>query len=65
LSAVTQAAIIFSFAIGMASRKVCDASVHDSQKFEDVLDASNTASNVWADSAYRSQEIEEKLGRRG
>ena len=49
----------------MASRKVCDASVHDSQKFEDVLDASNTASDVWADSAYRSQEIEEKLGRRG
>ena len=31
---------------------VSDASVHDSQKFEDVLDASNTASDVWADSAY-------------
>jgi IS5 family transposase len=30
-----------------------DASVHDSQKFEDVLDTSNTASDVWADSAYR------------
>ena len=44
---------------------VSDASVHDSQKFEDVLDTSNTASDVWADSAYRSQEIEEKLGRRG
>jgi IS5 family transposase len=39
--------------------------VHDSQKFEDVLDTSNTASDVWADSAYRSDEIEEKLGRRG
>ena len=26
---------------------------------------SNTASDVWADSAYRSQEIEEKLSRRG
>ena len=40
---------------------VSDASVHDSQKFEDVLDTSNTASDVWADSAYRSDEIEEKL----
>jgi transposase, IS5 family len=44
---------------------VSDASVHDSQEFEDVLDTSNTASDVWSDSAYRSQEIEEKLGRRG
>jgi IS5 family transposase len=44
---------------------VGDASVHDSQKLEDVLDTSNTASDVWADSAYRSQEIEEKLSRRG
>jgi len=26
---------------------VSDASVHDSQKFEDVLDTSNTASDVW------------------
>jgi hypothetical protein len=33
--------------------------MHDSQKFEDVLDTSNTASEVWADSAYRSDEIEE------
>jgi len=39
--------------------------VHDSQKLEDVLDASNTASDVWADSAYRSQEIEKKLAERG
>jgi IS5 family transposase len=44
---------------------VSDASVHDSQKFEDVLDASNTASDVWADSAYRSAEIEEKLAECG
>ncbi len=44
---------------------VSDASVHDSQKLEDVLDATNTASDVWADSAYRSREIEEKLSRRG
>jgi IS5 family transposase len=44
---------------------VSDASVHDSQKLEDVLDTSNTASDVWADSAYRSQEIEKKLAERG
>ena len=44
---------------------VSDASVHDSQKFEDVLDTSNTASDVWADGAYRSDEIEEKLAERG
>ena len=34
-------------------------------KFEDVLDASNTASEVGADSAYRSAEIEEKLAECG
>jgi IS5 family transposase len=44
---------------------VSDASVHDSQKLEDVLDASNTASDVWADSAYRSKEIEKTLAERG
>ena len=44
---------------------VSDASVHDSQKLNDVLDASNTASDVWADSAYRSAEIEARLGERG
>lgn len=44
---------------------VTSASVHDSQKLEDVLDAGNTASGVWADSAYRSQEIEAKLAARG
>jgi len=31
-----------------------DASVHDSQKLDDVLDKSNTGAEVWADSAYRS-----------
>ena len=40
---------------------VSTASVHDSQKLEDVLDPSNTASSVWADSAYRSKEAEEML----
>lgn len=44
---------------------VTDASVHDSQKLDDVLDVSNTASDVWADSAYRSQEIEAKLAALG
>jgi transposase, IS5 family len=44
---------------------VSDASVHDSQKFEDILDTRNTASDGWAGSGDRSQEIEEKLGRRG
>ena len=44
---------------------VSDASVHDSQKLEDVLDMSNTASDVWADSAYRSKEVEAKLAECG
>ena len=42
-----------------------DASVHDSQKLDDVLDKSNTGSEVWADSAYRSAEIEAKLAAKG
>ena len=37
---------------------VTSASVHDSQQFEGLLDPENTASTVWADSAYRSQEAE-------
>ena len=40
------------------------ASIHDSQKLEDVLDPGNTASGVWADSAYRSAETEAKLAER-
>ena len=35
-----------------------DAAVHDSQKLDDVLDLSNTGKGVWADSAYRSVQIE-------
>ena len=42
-----------------------DASVHDSQKLDDILDRSNTSSDVWADSAYRSAEIEAKLKAEG
>jgi IS5 family transposase len=42
-----------------------DASVHDSQKLDDLLDANNTGRTVWADSAYRSAEIEAKLKAKG
>jgi len=44
---------------------VTDAAVHDSQVIEVILDADNTASEVWADSAYRSAEIEEMLTEKG
>jgi IS5 family transposase len=46
---------------------VTDASVHDGNVFEELLDESNSSRDVFADSAYRSQEwIEtlEKLGYR-
>ncbi len=36
--------------------RVTDAAVHDSQVVDDILDLDNTASEVWADSAYRSAE---------
>ena len=42
-----------------------DAAVHDSQKLSDVLDPSNTSTEVWADSAYRSVEIEARLKEKG
>lgn len=42
-----------------------DASVHDSQKLDEVLDKSNTSNQVWADSAYRSVETEAKLKAKG
>jgi len=45
--------------------EVTDAAVHDSRVLEAVLDADNTAADVWADSAYRSTETEEKLAGRG
>ena len=44
---------------------VTSASVHDSQVVDDILDDNNTASGVWADSAYRSAEIEAKLAQKG
>jgi IS5 family transposase len=45
--------------------QVTPASVHDSQVVEDILDPDNTASSIWADSAYRSAEIEAKLAEKG
>jgi len=35
---------------------VSSAEVHDSNVFEELLDPENTSGDVWADSAYRSQE---------
>ena len=42
-----------------------DAAVHESQKLDDVLDLSNTGKGVWADSAYRSVQIEAGLKAKG
>lgn len=41
------------------------AAAHDSARLEDVLDRMNTASDVWADTAYRSTKNEAMLARRG
>ena len=41
------------------------AAAHDGARLEDVLDAGNTASDVWADTAYRSAKNEAMLARRG
>lgn len=40
---------------------VTDASVHDSNVFESILDKDNTSRDVYADSAYRSKEAIERL----
>jgi len=45
--------------------EVTDAAVHDSRAMEKLLDKANTGKEVFADSAYRSAEIEEKLAARG
>jgi IS5 family transposase len=44
---------------------VSDAARHDSQELDGLLDAGNTGSEVWADSAYRSAEIEAALADQG
>ncbi len=41
--------------------KITDASVHDSNVFEEILDETNTSCDVYADSAYRSAEHEANL----
>ena len=42
-----------------------NAAAHDGARLEDVLDRRNTASDVWADTAYRSAKNEAMLIRRG
>jgi IS5 family transposase len=42
-----------------------DAAAHDGARLGDVLDATNTASDVWADTAYRSAKNEAMLNARG
>lgn len=43
---------------------VSDAAQHDSQAVDHLLMDDNTGSGVWADAAYRSEEIEGKLHKR-
>src|SRR4051812_27389180 len=43
---------------------VTNAAVHD-RRLDALLDPHNTASDVWADTAYRSKESEEKLAEKG
>lgn len=45
--------------------QVTDASVHDSNVMDDLLDETNTNQAVWADSAYRSKEQEARLKAKG
>jgi IS5 family transposase len=45
--------------------EVTPASVHDSQVFESLLDEDNSSRDVWADSAYRSEDKLEALGKDG
>jgi IS5 family transposase len=42
-----------------------DAAAHDGARLEEVLNPGNTASDVWADTAYRSAKNEAMLIRRG
>jgi len=45
--------------------KVTDASVHDSQELDSILDPNNDSQETWADSAYRSEEQEARLNGKG
>ena len=42
-----------------------DAAAYDGARLGDVLDKENTASEVWADTAYRSKKNEKMLTKRG
>lgn len=44
---------------------VTEASLHDSNAFDDVFDEKNTSKDAWADFAYRAKEREEELKARG
>ncbi len=44
---------------------VTDASVHDSNVFEELLDENNSSRDVYADSAYRSEESIQRLAELG
>ena len=44
---------------------VTDASVHESQVVDQLLDVTNTGKRIWGDSAYRSKTIERLLKDRG
>jgi IS5 family transposase len=44
--------------------RVTDAAAHAGSQLKDLLDPTNTASDVWADSAYRSKKNEELLQER-
>jgi IS5 family transposase len=43
---------------------ITDASIHDSHVFGELLDETNSSRDVWADSAYRSEENTHELVRR-
>ena len=45
--------------------EVSNASLHDSQALDGLIDPHNTSSDFWADSAYRSQKIEDQLSSQG
>lgn len=47
------------------SYDVTDASVHDSRVFTELLDPRNTSRDVWADSAYRSEDSLKELQEQG
>ena len=45
--------------------KVTPVNVHDSQVFDALLDSSSTSKDVWADSAYSSEEARGRLKEAG